>query len=333
MYRGDVGLPSAKHIKRNIMKKTVKTIIAVIAWVVIAAVCASIFIPGCSQTKNQIDEEVSNHGLILNDDFGAIPSTGHDGKGSFDIVNRKTGKVTIKDVKLDWTAASPNDSLAVYCSQNWRGYYNIYNGEIVVPAQFRRAWVFSEGLAAVQRNGNIGFIDRKGNVVIDFKYPYHGNPLSSFVFEDGHCIVADTTGHCGVIDRSGNWLILPEYDNVSAFKEYAIATKAGVNLQVGYDGTIINSFVLDDLEELTYPVEERYIDHDGDVCYTEHGVKTGYFSYTIGGRCGLMDGKTLTRLTEPIYKDIRAVRSNMFRATLLDYCSEVILNGKGEVVK
>ena len=46
-----------------------------------------------------------------------------------------------------------------------------------------------------------------------------------------------------------------------------------------------------------------------------------------------MDGKTLVRLTEPIYTNIRAVSPNMFRATLLDYYSEVILNGKGEVIK
>lgn len=311
------------------MKKTVKTILAVVAWVVIIAVCGAIFIPGCSQNNKHSAEEVADSGLILNDDLGASKSD----KGTFNIMNLKTGKTTIKDVELDWTAASPNDSLSVFCSHNRRGYYNMYTGEIVVPSIYRRAWVFSEGLGAVQHNGNIGFINRKGDVVIDFKYPYHGNPLSSFVFEDGHCVVADTSGHCGVIDRYGSWLIEPEYDNVSTFKEYAIATKAGASVQIGYDGTIINSFVLDDLDELSYTEEERYVDNDGDVCYAEHEIQTGYFSYTIGGRCGLMDGKTLTRLTPPIYKNIRAVRPNMFRATLLDWSSEVIINGKGEVLK
>lgn len=250
------------------MKKTVKTILAVVAWTVIAAVGASILIPGCTLTHKRSTEEVADYGLILNDDLGASKTD----KGTFNIMNLKTGKTTIRDVELDWTAASPNDSLSVFCSNNRRGYYNMYTGEIVVPPMYRRAWVFSEGLGAVQHNGNIGFIDRKGDVVIDFKYPYHGNPLSSFVFEDGHCVVADTTGHCGVIDRNGSWLIEPDYDNVSTFKEYAIATKAGVSVQLGYDGTVINSFVLDDLDELTYTEEERYVDHDGDVCYADHEI-------------------------------------------------------------
>ena len=311
------------------MKKTIFTILAVIAWMVIAAVFASVFIPGCTPNKKNLDEEVSDRGLILNDDLEASRSD----DGTFNIRNTKTGKVTIKDIDLDWTATSPNDSLGVFSYQNRRGYYNMYTGEIVVEAQYRRAWVFSEGLGAVQRNGNIGFINRKGDVVIDFKYPYHGNPLSSFVFEDGHCVVADTTGHCGVIDREGSWLIEPEYDYISAFKEYAIATKPGINLQVGYDGTVINSFVLDSLRELTYTEEERCLDNDGEVCYVDHDVSTGFFKYTIGGRCGLMNGNTLTRLTPPIYKNIRAVRANMFRATLLDSSSEVLLNSKGEVIQ
>jgi hypothetical protein len=311
------------------MKTTFKTFVAAVAWVVIAAVCASVLIPGCTRTREHIAEEVSDYGLILNDDFGASQSD----KGTFNILNLKTGKITIKDVELDWTAVSRNDSLAVFCSDNKRGYYNIYTGEIAIPAQYRRAWVFSEGLAAVQKNGNIGFINRRGEVVIDFRFPYHGNPLSSFVFEDGHCCVADTTGNVGVINNAGEWLILPEYDNISAFKEYAVATKAGVNLQVAYDGTIINSFVLDNLRELTYSEEEKYVDKEGDVCYVDHTIKTGYFSYTVGGRCGLLDGKTMTRLTEPLYTSIRAVRADMFRATLLDHYSEVILDGKGQVLK
>ena len=51
-----------------------------------------------------------------------------------------------------------------------------------------------------------------------------------------------------------------------------------------------------------------------------------------GRRCGLMDGNC-HRLTEPLYSSISAVNPNMFRATLLDDWSEVILNAKGEVMR
>ena len=282
----------------------------------------------CKGPKLQELQEVVDDGLLLNDDLVAVKAD--DGKVSIKDVT--TGKITIKDIKLDWTQRSRNDSLSVFCSEKKRGYYNMYTGEIAIPAQYRRAWVFEEGLAAVQKNGNIGFINHKGETVIDFKYPYHGNPLSSFIFEDGHCVVADTTGKCGVIDRKGAWLIHPEYDNISAYKEYAIVTKAGVTMQLSYDGKVLNSFVLDNIKELTYEEKERYENREGELEYVEKTVKTGLFAYCVGGRYGMMD-KNCHRLTDPLYKSITAVSDNMFRATLLDHYSEVILNAKGEVMK
>jgi len=273
--------------------------------------------------------EVHEEGLLLNDDLVAVRSS--DGKLS--IRNTVTGKVTIKDIDLEWSTPSPYDSLAVFCSRGKRGYYNVYTGEIVVPAQYRRAWVFRDGLAAVQKNGNIGFINHRGEAVIDFLFPYYGNPLSSFVFEDGHCVVADTLGKCGVIGVDGQWLIRPEYDYVSAYKEYAIVTKEGVTIQMGYDGKVLNAFVLDNLKELTYDEDVAYETRDGRVEYISRTVRTDLYAYCIGGRYGLLDGRTLTRLTEPLYKNIRALSGTLFTAYLLDYNSKVVLNEKGEVLK
>ena len=292
------------------------------------AVAAIILLAACSGPNKEEALEIVDEGLLLNDDLVAVRSD----EGTVSIKNTTTGKITIKDIKLDWTFRSRNDSLAVFCSENKRGYYNMYTGEIAIPAQYRRAWIFEEGLAAVQKNGNIGFINHKGETVIDFKFPFHGNPLSNFVFDDGHCVVADTTGKCGVIDRRGKWLIHPEYDNISAYKEYAIVTKAGVTKQVSYDGRVINSFVLDDIKELVYKEKERFENREGELEYVEVRVKTGLFAYCVGGRYGMMD-KNCHRLTEPLYKSITAVSDNMFRATLLDNYSEVILNAKGEVMK
>lgn len=301
----------------------------IIAWSVIGSAFLLPCISGCSSlNESDILEDISDEGLLLNDDLVAYRS----GDGKVSIKNAATGIVTIRDVKLDWTIRSRNDSLAVFCSDNKRGYYNMYTGEIAVPAQYRRAWVFSDGLAAVQRNGNIGFIDHKGNVVIDFLFPYHGNPLTQFVFDDGHCVVANADGKCGVIDRTGKWLINPEYDTVNAFREYAIVSKSGVSMQMSYDGKVLNSFVLDDIEELTFIEEERYERRDGETEYVDKTVKTGLFAYCVGGRYGLMDSNC-HRLTEPQYGHIRAISRNMFRATLLDNWSEVILNAKGEVMR
>ena len=309
------------------MNKGTKFIVGASVWGVILCVIIAAVIASCSQNE-PVAEKPSDEGLLLNDDLVAIKES----DGNITIKNTQTGEVTAEKIKFDWTSASPNDSLGVFCTDKKRGYYNSYTGKIVIPAQYRRAWVFSEGLAAVQKNGMIGFINRKGEVAIPFKYPYHGNPLSSFVFDNGHCIVADTTGKCGVINRKGEWIIQPKYDNIDAYEEYVIASSAGVRRQLTYEEKVINSFVVDNIKALTYTEQERYENKEGEIVYLDIEVKTGLFSYSVGGRCGLMDADC-RRLTGPLYSRIIAVDKNMYRALLLDSYSEVILNAKGEVMK
>lgn len=309
------------------MTKKTKLVLGISVWIVLLSVIIAAFVASCS-VNEPIAEKPSNEGLLLNDDLVAIKED----DGNITIKNTETGEVTAEKIKFDWTSSSPNDSLGVFCSDGKRGYYNSYTGKIVVPAQYRRAWVFSEGLAAVQKNGMIGFINRKGEVAIPFRYPYHGNPLSSFVFDNGHCIVADTTGKCGVINKKGEWVIQPKYDNIDAYEEYVIASSAGVRRQLTYEEKVINSFVVDNIKALTYTEKERYENKDGEIVYLDIEVKTGLFSYSVGGRCGLMDANC-RRLTDPLYSRIIAVDKNMYRALLLDSYSEVILNSRGEVMK
>lgn len=309
------------------MNKKIKLIVGISAWAVIIVIAAAALIASCSQ-DNSISEDASDSGMLLNDDLVAIKES----DGNVTIKNTETGEVTAEKIKFDWTSSSPNDSLGVFCSKGKRGYYNSYTGKIVVEAQYRRAWIFSEGLAAVQKNGHIGFINRKGETVIPFHFPYHGNPLSEFVFKNGHCVVADTTGKCGVIDREGKWLIKPLYDNISIYEDHAIVSKAGIRMQVDYDGRVLNAFVLDSIEALTYTEQERFENREGEIEYISKTIKTGLFAYRVGGRWGLMDSNC-NRLTEPLYSNIAAVDKNMFRATLLDRYSEVILNSRGAVMR
>lgn len=298
--------------------------LAAAAWGFIALVLLVPFVTGCQKTH---DYELSDD-ILKNDDLEIY----RDNDGNMTIRNINTKKSTIKDLKIEWFLTSPNDSFAVYCCDGRRGYFNERTGAIAIPAQYRRAWIFSEGVAAVQKNGEIGFIDHEGNVVIDFVYPYHGNPLSEFIFKDGHCVVANNEGKCGVIDKQGRWLIQPQYDDVNTHKEYAIVSNAGIRMQVDYEGHVLNSFVLDSVEELTYYTQERFENRKGELKNITTTNHTGLYAYRVGGRCGLMD-KDCNRLTEPLYRRIDAVNDNMFRATLLDYFSEVILDAKGNVMK
>ena len=248
------------------------------------------------------------------------------GKSIF-FIDPETGERTPK-MEIDWTQNSPNDSLSVFCSKDKRGYYRSWDGKIIVPAKYHRAWVFSEGRGAVELDGKIGFLNYNGDLAIDFLFYYYGNPLSDFVFHNGVCVVANKEGKCGVIDTLGNWLVKPEYDYVSAFKDYAVVTSEGMRKQVTYDGNVLNSFVLDDIKELTYRRED-FDKNNEDVLVTHY---TGLYAYRVGGRWGLLDSP-LNRLTEPLYASISAIGDNIFRAQLLDEFSEVILNARGEVMK
>ena len=103
---------------------------------IFAALLAGTIVSSCS-SNTSVAEDISDDGLLLNDDLVAMRSQ----DGRVYIKNASTGVVTIKDIKLDWTQRSGNDSLAVFCSEGKRGFYNLYTGEIAVPAQYRRAWV------------------------------------------------------------------------------------------------------------------------------------------------------------------------------------------------
>lgn len=309
------------------MKKSIHLLIGTTTWSILAIIAMCILIPACSRRSIQTEERASDSGLLRNDSLVIFK----DADGNISIKNTATGKITIEKIKVDWMQTATNDSLAVFCAEDKRGFYNVYTGRIAINAQYRRAWIFSEGLAAVQRNGFIGFIDHSGKVIIDFHYPYHGNPLSEFVFKHGHCIVADTTGKCGVIDKLGNWVIEPIYDYVRTYENYAIVSKEGIRRQMSYDGTVMNAFVLDDVEELIYEVQERYENRDGEIRYITKELSTGLFKYQVGGKWGLMT-EDCKRVTEPIYSHIYAINNKMFKAGL-DYYSEIILNAKGEVMQ
>ena len=132
------------------MKTKVKLILGITVWSLIAAIVITAIAASCSNEK-PIALRPSDEGLLLNDKLVAIKEN----DGNITIKNTETGEVTAEKIKFDWTSSSPNDSLGVFCSDGKRGYYNSYTGKIVVPAQYRRAWIFSEGLAGVQKNGHI----------------------------------------------------------------------------------------------------------------------------------------------------------------------------------
>lgn len=212
------------------------------------------------------------------------------------VFNCETNCYILND--LQWIVkAAANDSLTVFCRDGKRGFLNVNTGEIVIPEQYQKAWVFSEGVAAVVMNGKIGFIDSNNQTVLPFEYDYayrNGMPID-YLFRDGYCTMTNARGACGLINKAGNWVVEPKYDCIWTphegkyrivkdgdkygllnenfefifpieyeYIEYSnikgvLLTKDGYKWRADYDGTVLDAFVYDNSEYLYYPIGDwRY---------------------------------------------------------------------------
>ena len=140
----------------------------------------------------------------------------HDGSPNY-LYNMKTGRRTL--MAINWICkSSDGDSLACYCAgtegERKRGYFNIFTGEAVIPAQYEKAWIFSDGLACVYERGMLHFIDHSGQNVMDKVFPY-GIRNDDYCFHDGLCIMFDENGRFGLIDKRGEWAVEPQYYEMS----------------------------------------------------------------------------------------------------------------------
>ena len=131
-----------------------------------------------------------------------------DGKGY--IYNSLTGEKTLRHVA--WISKPlGKDSLVCFSNGKKRGYFSKHTGKVVIEPKYNHAWVFSEGLASVEEDGFINFIDTKGNVAIDVKLPFFKG-MDGYVFHCGYCVVyGDGVDVFGLMDRSGRLVLPCEY--------------------------------------------------------------------------------------------------------------------------
>lgn len=131
------------------------------------------------------------------------------------LFNMKTGRRTLTDIH--WICkSSDGDSIACYSTleEHKRGYFNLLTGEEVIPAQFDKAWIFSEGLACVYEKGTLHFIDHQGHNVMGKEFPY-GIRNDDYCFHNGLCIMFDDNERFGLIDKQGNWVVEPQYYQIA----------------------------------------------------------------------------------------------------------------------
>lgn len=147
------------------------------------------------------------------------------------VFNSLTGEHTIKHIA--WIAKPlGDDSLVCFSDGKKRGYFNKFTGKVVIPAKYKHAWVFSDGLASVDEDGIIKFIDPTGKVVIELDQHYH-TWMHGYVFHGGYCVIEGKDGnHYGLIDKTGNTVLPAEYKNILVCNDSLICVEKGNEMGV-----------------------------------------------------------------------------------------------------
>lgn len=213
--------------------------------------------------------------------------------GEDGFVKTVDGETTITGIK--WIAKPLGmDSLVCYSDGEKRGYFNKFTGQPVIKPQYDHAWIFSDGLAAVDDDGWIKFIDATGKVVIDPKIPYIPD-CEGYVFHNNLCVISnDRLDRFGMIDKYGKVVLKPEYFSIIPSGKYWIVDNgdgkcvldSALNTVIPYlkgyiwvnddyisvtldnhiiqryslSGKLINDFYVNDVSYLTYETNDlRYI--------------------------------------------------------------------------
>lgn len=135
-------------------------------------------------------------------------------------------------------------------------------GNVVIDFIYEKADNFSEGLASVKKDDKAGFINTKGETVVDFIY------RSTYAFSNGYGVIREGI-YYGAVDKEGNVVIEPtKYYNVSSLSEdlfmvdgdkgYDIINKSG---EIIVDGTAGMGKLSDGL----IPVKQLYVNGKTDM--------------------------------------------------------------------
>lgn len=276
------------------------------------------------------------------------------------LYNAVTGEKTLNDI--NWICkSSDGDSLAFFSADKKRGYFNRFTGELAIPAQYEKAWVFSEGVAWVKKDGVLSLIDHDGNPVLDRTFPYTER-IDDYCFHNGLCAMLGDNECIGIINMQGEWVVEPEYrymyhDKNGFWKpedldgeEGLFNAKGEMLLALGYyeitidshrklisartpdyidmifdfDGNVVNECNYVGVTRLLY--ESTELDDEG---HFKPAVAHLMAYYTSGSYYGLIDFDG-NLITEPDYYDITAIAADRYLCE--GPLGSVVLNDKGEKV-
>lgn len=101
------------------------------------------------------------------------------------------------------------------------GLQNYESKEWVIPQQYERIGLFSEGLAAVRIKGKFGFINDRNEIVIAPRFDLAG----SFFLGLAEVLVGNKTG---VIDRKGHFVVEPQFERSLVLTKDVLLVRDGI---------------------------------------------------------------------------------------------------------
>ena len=285
---------------------------------------------------------------------------------TYRVYNTSTEKYTTP--RISWVvSAAENDSIGVYAIDDRRGFLNTKTGDVVIDAKandYEKAWVFSDGLAAVMKDGKVGFINVDNELVIPFQFDYSSNRWgdTGYLFHDGYCVMTNKDGKFGLIDISGNWVVEPEYDElwnahktgnrivvndgkhgvldsfgnvvypteyfyIDIWEDGFVLTKDGRKWQEDYEGNIVNPFVIDGVNcYMKYPVS--YSNENG----VEYAL-SDYAEYFVNRNSGIMNRITGRPITPALFEDVNMISDKLFEVQDAETYDWYIIDIDGNIVK
>lgn len=148
-------------------------------------------------------------------------------------------KETVAGMKVDRVVKQGLDSIGIFEKDEKRGFYNQNTDKVLVDAVYTHVWFFSEGLAAVEKDGKIGFVNMKGKLVIPHKFMLRTNDHPDIAFSNGMCVIANGNGQLGVIDRKGEWIVKPVYEEVKLTDSGIIASTSNSKSLLNNKGEVL----------------------------------------------------------------------------------------------
>lgn len=133
-----------------------------------------------------------------------------------------------------------SEGLAAVSKDEKYGFINT-KGEWVIEPQFDYAVGFSEGMSCVYKNGRLGFIDKKGKLVIPYKYKAQIEGDFNYYYHNGLCAVYDPEeGGLGFIDKKGKTVIPFEFPYLGT---YIYFNDSGLALVSTPDYYLVQGFI------------------------------------------------------------------------------------------